>query len=100
MDSECVEDNMLRWPGVCSCVCLCVRACVRACVRVCVCVCVCVCARAHVKIACLTLCAVTNKAKVHEVPLNYGLARTVCIRRIQPYICRVGQNHIYTVYIR
>jgi len=65
-------------PVLPACACVCVCVCVFVCVFVCVCVCVCVCASASAS-ASMFCCA--------HVRTRWA-------------ICRVGHNHLHTVYIR
>jgi hypothetical protein len=77
------------------CVYVCVRVCVRVCVlcvcvRVCVCVCVCVCAR---------LAGYMTKSNTHIISQDSPCHCTPSTSYTL-FICRVGQSHICTVYIR
>jgi uncharacterized membrane protein YidH (DUF202 family) len=93
--------------GVYVCVCVCVCVCVSVCVFVCVCACVCV--YAGVALSCVHSIGLLRWVKRAQVMRDgevrgeiaesvvKGLIRCTIIT---PCMRRVGQNHIYTEYIR
>jgi len=95
--------------GVCMCVCsVCVRACVCAvcvyvhvcvCISMCVfvCVCVCVCVSVYVCVKVCVFVYVWRVLSAKESCLQACKQKRVTARHD---MCRVGQNHIDTVYIR
>jgi hypothetical protein len=71
------------------CVCVCVRVCLRLCVCVCVCVFVCVCV-----CVCVYVCVYVCVCSCACMCVHVFTTSDRCTMH------RVGQNHIYTVYIR